>query len=200
MTKAKENKRPTQNDPVKAKSGLGHRDWYLGATYHDVITTEFEWATIRFQQAFERYCIQIAHVSGLGELSYPEIILLHVIGLQDGPITASMLARQINADTVTNIQYSLRKLDTYRLIVKNREAKGNIQTYDLTPKGKELIKKYAYFRQKVLTDQTKVIEAIDRKLVETTKLISMLTGMYDEAMRVSATYDPGVADDGLGVE
>ena len=174
---------------TEAQIVLGHRNWVLGLTPHDVMQTEFEWATIRFQQAFERYCMQIAHISGLGELSFPELILLHVMGLQDGPITSGLLARQINAEGVANIQYSLRKLESYQLVAKTRVTGGNTQAYELTEKAGNLIKKYAHFRQRALTDQTKVIDAIDRRLAESTQLISMLTGIYDEAMRVSATYN-----------
>lgn len=172
-----------------AKLVLGHRNWDLGITHHEVMQTEFEWATIRFQQAFERCCIQIAHISGLGDLSIQELILLHVIGLQDGPITAALLARQINAEGVANIQYCLRKLNSYQLVTTTRDAKGKTQIYELTSSAKDLIKKYAYFRRQILTDQAKVIENIDRRLAEATQLISMLTGVYDEAMRVSATYN-----------
>lgn len=174
---------------TEAQIVLGHRNWVLGLTPHDVMQTEFEWATIRFQQAFERYCMQIAHISGLGELSFSELILLHVIGLQDGPITSGLLARQINAEGVANIHYSLRKLESYQLVAKTRVTRGNAQAYELTAKAQNHIKKYAHFRQRALTDLTKAIEAIDRRLVESTQLISMLTGVYDEAMRVSATYN-----------
>jgi predicted MarR family transcription regulator len=140
--------------------------------------------------------MQIAHISGLGDLSFHELILLHIIGFQDGATTSGLLARQMNADGVTNIQYCLRKLDSYQLVEKIRETKGNVQSYQLTPRGRSLIKRYATFRQQVLTDQTKVIDAIDRRLSEATQLISMLTGIYDEAMRVSATYHSyGVSKD-----
>lgn len=183
---------PSGSPATKVQLVLGHRNWDLGLTPHDVMQTEFEWATIRFQQAFERYCMQIAHVSGLGDLSFPELILLHIVGLQDGPVTSGLLARQINAEGVSNIQYSLRKLESYQLVVKTRVTGGNVQTYELTAKAQNLIKKYAHFRRLALTDQTKVIEAIDRRLAESTQLISMLTGIYDEAMRVSATYNSPV--------
>jgi predicted MarR family transcription regulator len=183
---------PSGSHLTEAQVVLGHRNWDMGLTPHDVMQTEFEWATIRFQQAFERYCMQIAHISGLGELSFPELILLHVMGLQDGPITSGLLARQINAEGVANIQYSLRKLESYQLVAKTRVTGGNTQAYELTEKAGNLIKKYAHFRQRALTDQTKVIDAIDRRLAESTQLISMLTGIYDEAMRVSATYNSHV--------
>lgn len=51
-----------------------------------------------------------------------------------------------------------------------------------------MLEEYTRIRRNVLTDQTMNIEQIDKRLIETAKLISMLTGVYDEAGRVSATY------------
>lgn len=127
MTRAK-NERSEAAD-LSEQRVLGHRAWHLGLTDHEVLITEFEWSVIRFQQAFERYILQIAHIAGLGELSYAELVLLHVIGFADAPITVGLLARQLNADNVTNIQYSLRKLLGYQLIRKVRSGKSN----DLCP-------------------------------------------------------------------
>lgn len=179
----------------KSQATAPTRAWHLGTTHHEAVTTEFEWSILRFFQAFERYCMQIAHISGLADLSFSELILLHVIGLQDTPKTVGLLARQTNTDSVTNVQYSLRKLVAYELVVKIREGKSKVFTYDVTDKGRELINQYAHFRQWVLTEQTKSIESIDRKLSEAARLISMLSGVYDEAVRVSATYNPYVSQD-----
>ena len=165
-----------------------YRGWHLGQTSHEAMTTEFEWSILRFQQAFERFCLQVANISGLVELSYPELILLHVIGMQERPKTAALIARQLNSDAINNIQYSLRKLLNYKLIIKIKEGGGKIYTYDVTKKGRAMVNEYAQIRQLVLTEQTKSIEEIDRKLYESAKLISLLTGLYDEAARISATY------------
>ncbi|GAA4017914.1 hypothetical protein GCM10022212_12050 [Actimicrobium antarcticum] len=152
------------------------------------MTTEFEWAVLRFQQAFERSCLQVANISGLVELSFQELILLHVIGMQERPKTAASIARQLNSDAISNIQYSLRKLLSHKLVAKIKEGTGKIYTYDVTKKGRTMVNEYAKIRQMVLTEQTKNIEEIDRKLYEASKLISLLTGLYDEASRISATY------------
>ncbi len=97
----------------KSQATAPTRAWHLGTTHHEAVTTEFEWSILRFFQAFERYCMQIAHISGLADLSFSELILLHVIGLQDTPKTVGLLARQTNTASVTNVQYSLRKLVAY---------------------------------------------------------------------------------------
>lgn len=182
--------------PEKEKKDQGrpdpavYRGWHLGHTHHEAMTTEFEWSILRFQQAFERFCLQVGNICGLVELSFPELILLHVIGMQERPKTAALIARQLNSDAINNIQYSLRKLLNYKLIVKIKEGNGKIFTYDATKKGRALVNEYAQIRQMVLTEQTKSIEEIDRKLYETAKLISLLTGLYDEASRIAATYSP----------
>jgi predicted MarR family transcription regulator len=165
-----------------------YRQWPLGHSHHEAMTTEFEWAILRFQQAFERSCLQVGNISGLVELSFPELVLLHVIGMQERPKTAALIARQLNSDAINNIQYSLRKLVSHHLIVKIKEGKGKIYTYDVTKKGREQVNEYARLRKMVLTDQTKGIEDIDRKLYEASKLVSLLTGLYDEASRISGTY------------
>lgn len=179
---ANDDKEVGQMDPAV------YRGWHLGHSHHEAMTTEFEWSILRFQQAFERFCLQVANISGLVELSYPELILLHVIGMQERPKTAALIARQLNSDAINNIQYSLRKLLNYKLIVKIKEGGGKIYTYDVTKKGRAMVNEYAQIRQLVLTEQTKSIGEIDRKLYESAKLISLLTGLYDEAARISATY------------
>lgn len=166
-----------------------NRRWHLGNTPHDAVTTDFEWAILRFNEAFQRYCMQVAHVSGLGSLSFPELILLHVIGMQERPATAALLARQLNTDSISNIQYGLRKLMAANLITKAQEGGGKVVTYDVTSRGRELVNLYARVRQTVLTEQTASIENVDGKLADTTRLVSILTGLYDEAARISATYN-----------
>lgn len=165
-----------------------YKGWHLGGTHHEAMTTEFEWAILRFEQAFQRFCLQVGSICGLGALSYAELVLLHVIRMQDQPKTAAVIARQLNMDGITNVQYSLRKLLKYKVIVKIKGGNSKICTYDVTKSGAAMLDEYTRIRQDILTDQTKNIENIDKKLYETAKLISMLTGTYDEASRISATY------------
>lgn len=165
-----------------------YKGWHLGGTHHDAMTTEFEWAMLRFEQAFQRFMLQVGSMCGLGELSSAELVLLHVIRMQDGPKTAAVLARQLNIDGVTNVQYSLRKLLKMDLVDKIKGGNSKIWTYAVTGRAAAMLDDYTRIRREMLTDQTKNIEHIDKKLYETAKLISMLTGTYDEASRISATY------------
>ena len=167
-----------------------YRSWHLASSSHDAITTDFEWGIMRFHQAWERWVQQLGAVTGMGELSYIEIVVLHVIRMQDRQKTASNIARQLNRDDLPNIQYCLRKLVKMGLCRKVKEPTSKTYAFEATDKGKKLTEDYAALRQEILTEQTKNIDRIDEKLKEATKLISLLTGLYDEGGRISTTYSP----------
>jgi len=167
-----------------------YRGWHIARTSHEGVTTEFEYSVFRFQQAFERWVMQLASITGMSELSYIEVVILHVIRMHDRPKTAAIIARQLNRDDIPNIQYCLRKLVKTNFCRKVKESSGKTFAFEVTQKGRILADSYAELRRGILTDQTNSIDKIDEKLRETTRLISLLTGLYDEAGRISATYSP----------
>jgi len=167
-----------------------YRSWHLARSRHDAVTTEFEWATLRFQQAFERWVMQLSTIIGFHDLSSPELVLLHVVKMHDVPPTAATLAYQLNRSDIPNIQYSLRKLSKmgFVRVIKGGPTSTKNVSYAVSKKCSEMLEKYAAVRRELLTEGTKNIDKIDDKLSEITKMLSILTGMYDEAGRTSATY------------
>jgi predicted MarR family transcription regulator len=178
----------TKSEDPEQTSDTQHRAWHLAKSSHDAYSTEYEWSILRFQQAFERWITQLAEITGLSELSYIEIVIMHVIRMQDRPKTAASIARQLNRDDIPNIQYCLRKLVKVKLCRKVKETGSKTSAYETTERGRFLTDKYAELRREILTEQTKNIEDVDEKLQETTQIISLLTGIYDEAGRKSASY------------
>jgi predicted MarR family transcription regulator len=181
---------PSKQKDRKNLEEAHHRAWHLARTSHEAISTEYEWSILRYQQAFERWITQLADISGLAELSYTEIVIMHVIRMQNRPKTAASIARQLNRDDIPNIQYCLRKLVKMGLCRKTQESGIKTSTYEVTEKGNTLTDSYAELRREILTNQTKSIDRVDEKLREATQLISLLTGLYDEASRISASYSP----------
>ena len=57
---------------------------------HDVSTTEFEWAVMRFFSAFEELSATIGHC-GLSDPSFQELVLPHVVGMQHHAQPATQL-------------------------------------------------------------------------------------------------------------
>jgi predicted MarR family transcription regulator len=181
---------PSKQKDQKHLEEAHHRAWHLARTSHEAISTEYEWSILRYQQAFERWITQLADISGLAELSYTEIVIMHVIRMQNRPKTAASIARQLNRDDIPNIQYCLRKLVKMGLCRKTQESGIKTSAYEVTEKGNTLTDSYAELRREILTNQTKSIDRVDEKLREATQLISLLTGLYDEASRISASYSP----------
>ena len=181
---------PSKQKDRKHLEEAHHRAWHLARSSHEAISTEYEWSVLRYQQAFERWITQLADISGLAELSYTEIVIMHVIRMQNRPKTAASIARQLNRDDIPNIQYCLRKLVKMGLCRKIQESGIKTSGYEVTEKGNTLTDNYAELRREILTNQTKSIDRVDEKLREATQLISLLTGLYDEASRISASYSP----------
>jgi predicted MarR family transcription regulator len=172
-----------------------YRGWHLAQSETEAMTADVEWALLRFAPAFERWVLQVSTLAGLSELSITEAVILHVIRMQDRPKTAALIARQLNRDDIPNIQYSLRKLAKLKLIRKLREPKGKVYAYEVTERGQLLTDKYAAIRRRLLAPHVASIENVGEKILVTTRLLSLLTGLYDEMSRISGTYSPLEPDD-----
>jgi len=160
--------RPTTR---KTTVDLNYYHGFRGGSPHEAVTTEFEWAVKQFRNSYERFSLHVASRCGFGHLSFAEVVLVHLIRMQDRPQTAALLARQLNVDGISNVQYSLRKLMKYRLVSKKISGSGKLQTYEATEKGHAFMKEYRPHRRSLLTARTRNI-----------------AGTYDEAGRVAATF------------
>lgn len=179
----------------KTPKDILHRKWRLGGDEHSITTTEFEWAIMRFYSAFERSCQQLGSIAGNRSLSFQELVILHVVAMQHHPQTSTSLARQLNRDDIANVQYILRKLLSEGLLAKKKEPRGKTYTYDITDSGSAMVERYAEMRALLLLEKTKFIDNIDTKLHDANALLSLLTGIYDDAARISATYSPVTTDE-----
>ena len=186
---------PTEDSSVD----WAHSHWPLGKDPHDVSTTEFEWAVMRFFSAFERSCLQLSITAGSSDLSFQELVLLHVVGMQHHAQTSHSIARQLNRDDIQNLQYALRKLEKRGLISKSLGDRSKTAHYFITTQGRESVGLYAKLRSQLLTGRTELVSEIDEKLQEATQLLSVLTGIYDDVARVAATYSPIRGEDSAAI-
>ncbi|MDA8732018.1 winged helix DNA-binding protein [Luminiphilus sp.] len=178
---------PSQERPAQKSQPL-QGNWPLGGGTHDILTTELEWSVLRFYSAFERSCEQLADMAGSPETNFSELVLLHVIAMQRSPQPVSSLARQLNRDDIPNLQYGIRKLCTKNLLQKAGVSRGKQTTYELTKEGARLVGEYASLRHELLTSKTGIVQDVDLRLEDAARLISLLTGLYDNVAQAGATY------------
>jgi predicted MarR family transcription regulator len=175
-------------EPTLANVGPAVTGWHLALTSLEAATTEFEWAMLRWHEAFDRYNRQALNMLGLATVSIPEMSILHIVRLHDRAKPASMIANLLNRDDVQNIQYSLRKLMGLKLIQKAKDGSGKNSNVEVTDKGRQVCDEVASIRRQLLIQQIGQLENGEARLLFAAKTVSMLIGLYDEAGRVSTGY------------
>lgn len=166
-----------------------YRHWHLAKDETELTITELEFALLRVLEAFARWVAAADEMVGLSELKHAEHIILHVIRMQNRPKSGATIARLLNRDDIPNIQYSLRKLESANLIQKNKEAGTKIYTYSITKFGETLTNEYAKLRSELLIRNLKSITDFDARAHDAAQLLSIMTGIYEESGRNSASFN-----------
>jgi predicted MarR family transcription regulator len=162
------------------------KHWHLAKTDHEINVAELEFALMRSQEAFSRWQSEcLAAASGVS-MSGSETALLHVVRLHDRPKPLKELARLTNRDDIPSLQYALRKLVKQGL-VEQRGGRANA-LYVVTGEGRKVTEKYGDLRSDLLISYTDNINGFDEELLSATRLLNLLTGMYEQAARVVATH------------
>ena len=179
-----------QNAGTVKEDLLHYRGWHLAKTAHEARITELEYGILRFREAFEHWVLQGMRAVCNIDLSFEETCILHPLRMQARPTGASTLARLLNRDDVTNLQYSLRKLLKMGLVAVSRGSGVKQVNYTLTKVGIRVTDAYANLKRDLLIRQTEDIAELQGKVEAMTRTLTMLTGLYEECARVAATYSP----------
>lgn len=167
-------------------------NWHLAKNETEFSVTEFEWALIRFNEAFSRYVLTTGLITvGEGiDLTYSEHVILHVVRMLNRPKTVAIIAQQINRHDIPNIQYSLRKLEAAGLISKVKERGGKSYFYTVTPRGIEVTDSYYQVKQELIFRRLDDIAGAGEKFAQASRFLSLMTGIYEEAARETASFTP----------
>jgi predicted MarR family transcription regulator len=176
--------------------GLGERmdskyyqNWHLAGSNTEVLVTEFEWGLIRLHEAFARWVSTASSLLIDEDIKFAEHMILHIIRMHNRPKNSITIARMMNRDDVANLQYSLRKLEAAGLINKSKDKTGKSFSYVVTERGKQITDGYAAIRSDLLIRALSTISDVDGRMAEMTKMVSVLTGIYEEMARSSTTYN-----------
>ena len=160
--------------------------WHLAETPLEAAVTEFEWAMLRWAEAFERYQLEMLNRLGQSSLSTQEVQLLHAIRMKDRPKATSMIASLLNRDDIQNIQYSLRKLVAQKLVKKMKDGVGKSYNLSVTEKGRRMTDDLASIRRKLLVEQVETVENGEARLHETARMVTLMAGICNEGARTFA--------------
>ncbi|WCT79131.1 winged helix DNA-binding protein [Novosphingobium humi] len=164
-----------------------YKHWHLATNELEYKVTELEWSIIRCHEAFSRWLEAASAIVVEGDLKISEYLILQVIGMLDRPRNGVTIARMLNRDDVANVQYSLRKLESYNLITKIKENGSKVHAFEVSEKGKKACDEFSVIRRELLIEGIKGLESLNEKLGGATQFLSFLTGVYEEVSRSSAS-------------
>ncbi|HEX7757979.1 MAG TPA: winged helix DNA-binding protein [Caulobacteraceae bacterium] len=167
-----------------------YRGWHLAKTELEYRVTAFEWSLAQMNEAFARFVTELGTLTTASELKYGDHAVLHALRMPDRAKGGPTIARQLNRHDLQNVQYSLRKLESLGLIRKTREAGSAQAAYEITDKGRQRTDQYRDVRAELLIKRIEQIQKSPEQLEALTRLMSMLTGVYEEAARECATIAP----------
>jgi predicted MarR family transcription regulator len=167
-------------DPVRA--------WHLVQSDRDEALTAFEFTLLQVEEAFQRWCVQIARLVGNPEITFNEVVVLHVVRMQERAKDAATIAKLVNRDDLPNVQYNLRKLVSLGLVEKVRLGAGSF--FQVTELGRDETDRYAELRHRILTESLEEVASSDQKFAQVNRFLQVMTGIYDSAARATAVINP----------
>jgi predicted MarR family transcription regulator len=164
--------------------------WHMATNSHEVALTEFEFSMLRIAESFSRWmddcaacCNNNKNVSGM------DFAVLNIIRIHDRPKGITEISRLMNRDDQSNMQYCIRKLNKAGLIkkVSSSESKKGV-TYTVTVEGVAMTEQYVFLRTKLLISLTKQISESEAKLLQTSEVLNLMSGLYNQAACIAATH------------
>ncbi len=167
------------------------RHWHLATNDHEISLTELEYSLLRSYESFSRWMKECMVAASGFNMSASDCAILNLIAMRGRPKGITEIARLLNRDDNTNIQYSIRKLTQDKLVEKtstDNRRKG--VRYRATPSGNEVVERFVALRRGLLIEMTETIRAMDEQLAGGSKILDIMTGMYDQGARIAATHRP----------
>jgi predicted MarR family transcription regulator len=165
------------------------KHWHLAQSEEELNFTELEFAILRISGAFERWQKDCLACCIDGGLSGTDNAVLHIIRMHDRAKSISDVARLLNRDDISNLQYSLRKLTKAGLV--ERAGTGDSKrtaAYEVTAEGTRVSDLFAQFRRELLISLTESIKNLDVDILTASKVLNITSGLYDHASTVAASH------------
>ena len=173
----------------KAEGPVFDKHWHLAQSDVEMNFTELEFSILRISAAFDRWQKDCLACCIDGGLSGIDNAVLHIIRMHDRSKSISEVARLMNRDDISNLQYSLRKLTKAGLIERagTNDSKRSA-AYIVTAEGTRVSSLFAQFRRELLITLTDSIKDLDVDILTASKVLNITSGLYDHASTVAASH------------
>lgn len=162
--------------------------WHLAANKQESELTDFEFLLWRVFYGFLNWQENCQNcIDEKNELNAYDLCILHIIRMNDRPKNVYELCNLLNRNDVPNVLYIIRKLVKLGFVKKHKGGPKKVLAYQVTEAGIKNTDAYTQARKNILL---KMLENENPKLdlVQTTKTLALIKGIYDEAGRIAASY------------
>jgi len=167
--------------PSTAAAAPIDKTWHLAQTEAGRVLSAFEFTLERLFQAFYRWKSECLAAAGGAGLTGGDTAILNVIRMREQPKSLSEVARLLNREDMSNVQYALRKLLQEGLVEKSDGASRKSTTYRVTAKGFDVTERYAELRLEVLMVLLRALGDNRDRFGEVGHFLDLMAGMYDQA-------------------
>ncbi|HUT48574.1 MAG TPA: winged helix DNA-binding protein [Alphaproteobacteria bacterium] len=178
---------PDAKTTRQAKQSADPDLWHLSRDASEARLTGFEFSLERVMHAFYRWkaaCLEAVSDAGL---TGNDVAVLNTIRMKERAKSRTEIARLLNREDVSNIQYALRKLLREGLIEKCDAASRKTATYRATEAGIGVTEAYAEMRRTVLIAMSPHLAEGESPFEEAGQLLDLMAGAYDQAAKRAAT-------------
>ncbi len=144
--------------------------------------SEFEYALIMVNHAFQRWMQSCSTTCEFPDLSPLDILIIHNIQHRNRAKRIADVAFTLNLDDLHNVSYSVRKLVKKGLVESVRQGKDTY--YQVTAKGHKYCLDYRDIREQCLVDTLHKLN-IEEHLSDIATRLRTLSGFYDQASRAA---------------
>lgn len=164
------------------------KHWHMATDDFEIDHTEFEFALLRTSAAFERWRSDCTACCFDSSLKGADAAVLNVIRMHNRAKSISEIARLLNRDDLSNLQYGLRKLVRAGVIEKTGKTSGKKSvSYTVTQHGRDITDNYAKLRRELVITLSRSLST-NETLVNTASVLNLMTGLYDQASRTAAAH------------
>ncbi len=162
--------------------------WHLSRRPEESSLAAFEFSLERAMQAYYRWKGACLAAAGPNGLTGNDTSVLNVIRMREQPKSLSEIARLLNRDDMSNIQYALRKLAALNLVEKADGQARKTTTYRVTATGFAVTERYAELRATTLLNLLGAAGDQGERRQAASDFLDLMAGIYDQAAGLVSTH------------
>lgn len=147
--------------------------------------SEFEFALMMANNAFNRWCLRCMNAAGIGDLAALDVLVIHSINHRDRAKRLADICLVLNIEDSHTVNYAVKKLIRQGLV--EGERRGKEIFYRTTAAGREACLNYRKVREELLINSVRMLGHPEGDLSHIADIMRALSGIYDQAARAAAS-------------